>query len=101
MRSIISTGVAFSTLLGLGQCFLNATETTTQYVLANDRFSAAVNRSTGAIQNLVLDGQDLLGTPNFVTPTPGGATGSGNSGLGPYLDCYCRLIGGSKSLTSS
>lgn len=68
---------------------LNATETTSQLIIANDRLFAAVNKSTGAIAQLSLDGQDLLGTLNYVTPTPGGATGSGNSGIGPYLDCYC------------
>ncbi|KAF4630275.1 hypothetical protein G7Y89_g7867 [Cudoniella acicularis] len=68
---------------------LNATEDSLQLVLSNDRLFAAVNKSTGAIDKLSLDGQDLLGTLNYVTPTPGGATGSGNSGIGPYLDCYC------------
>jgi rhamnogalacturonan endolyase len=68
---------------------LNATQDSKQLILENDRFHAAVNKSTGAIYALSLDGQDLLGTINYVTPTPGGATGSGNSGIGPYLDCYC------------
>jgi rhamnogalacturonan endolyase len=68
---------------------LNATQDSKQLVLANGRLYAAVNKSTGAIYALSLDGQDLLGSLNYVTPTPGGATGSGNSGIGPYLDCYC------------
>lgn len=68
---------------------LNATEDSRQLVLSNDRLHAAVNKSTGAIDVLSLDGQDLLGELNYVTPTPGGSTGSGNSGIGPYLDCYC------------
>jgi rhamnogalacturonan endolyase len=55
------------------QAALNAEETATQYVLANDRLVAAVNKSTGSVNYLTLDGQDLLGK------------GIG----GPYLDCYC------------
>jgi rhamnogalacturonan endolyase len=68
---------------------LNATEDATKLVLSNDRLYASVNKSTGAIDRLQLDGQDLLGGPASVTPTPGGATGNGNYGIGPYLDCYC------------
>ncbi|CAG8983680.1 hypothetical protein HYALB_00004112 [Hymenoscyphus albidus] len=73
--------------------FLNATESAKQLILENDRLHAAVNKSTGTIYRLSLDGQDLLGTLNYVTPVPGGATGSGNSGIGPYLDCYCTPSG--------
>lgn len=71
------------------QATLNATETASRLILANDNLTAYVNKSTGAIDYLILDGQDLLGTAEYVEPTPGGATGSGNSGIGPYLDCYC------------
>ncbi|KAH8819823.1 family 4 polysaccharide lyase [Xylogone sp. PMI_703] len=69
--------------------FLNATETSAELIIQNDRLYAAVNKSTGVMQHLALDKQDLLGTLNYEMPTPGGATGSGNSGIGPYLDCYC------------
>jgi len=65
------------------------TQDTKQLLLTNDRLVAAVNKATGNIYYLKLDGQDLLGNLVYVTPTPGGATGSGNSGIGPYLDCYC------------
>ncbi|RDW81819.1 rhamnogalacturonate lyase [Coleophoma cylindrospora] len=82
-------GIAFFYLLKPALSFLNATETNQTLTLVNDRLSAAVNKSTGAIYALSLDGQDLLGDLNYVKPTPGGATGSGNSGIGPYLDCYC------------
>jgi len=61
--------------------FLNATEDPTRLVIANDRLYAAVNRSTGAIDELSLDGQDLLG-PQV-----------GSTGIGPYLDCYCTPSG--------
>ncbi|KAK4952414.1 hypothetical protein LTR10_009220 [Elasticomyces elasticus] len=72
---------------------LYATETADRLILENDRLYVSVNKSTGAIDHLSLEGQDLLGTQDYVTPTPGGATGSGNSGIGPYLDCYCTPEG--------
>lgn len=76
-------------LAACSQASLNATETLERLILENDRLTVFVNKSTGAVNYLTLDGQDLLGTANYVQPTPGGATGSGNSGIGPYLDCYC------------
>lgn len=76
-------------LLSHVQAALNATESSARIILANDRLTAFFNKSTGAIDYLTLDDQDLLGTANFETPIPGGSTGSGNSGIGPYLDCYC------------
>ncbi|KAF2094297.1 polysaccharide lyase family 4 protein [Rhizodiscina lignyota] len=77
----------------LSFAFLNATESSVELILQNDRLYASVNKSTGAIGHLRLDDQDLLGTLNYVKPTPGGSTGSGNSGNGPYLDCYCTPPG--------
>ncbi|KAG9232785.1 family 4 polysaccharide lyase [Amylocarpus encephaloides] len=56
---------------------LNATESSAQLILSNDRLFAAVTKSKGAIHQLTLDGQDLLGPI------------SGSTGIGPYLDCYC------------
>lgn len=87
--TIARTVSFFALLLAPATAILNATEDSRQLVLSNDRLHAAVNKSTGAIDVLSLDGQDLLGDLNYVMPTPGGATGSGNSGIGPYLDCYC------------
>ena len=93
LRLLTTSSVRFPLLLSLlviqTTAILNATESKSQLIIANDRLFAAVNKSTGAIAQLSLDGQDLLGSLNYVTPTPGGATGSGNSGIGPYLDCYC------------
>jgi rhamnogalacturonan endolyase len=43
--------------------------------LANDRFSATLSKSNGAIKQIFLDGQDLLGTGSA------------------YLDCYCTPSG--------
>lgn len=96
MASILSPHLRLHTLLQcipvfatLATAVLKATETSDQLVLSNDRFHAAVNKSSGVVDKLSLDDQNLLGDLNFETPTPGGATGSGNSGIGPYLDCYC------------
>ncbi len=86
-KAFIRKTLLFSILFLKTSAFLNATQDSTQLILTNDRLHAAVNKSTGAIYELSLDGQDILGTLNYVTPTPGGATGSGNSGIGPYLDC--------------
>lgn len=72
---------------------LTANQTDTYLLLANDRLTAAVNRSSGAVFYLTLDGQDLLGTEVTDVVTPGGATGNGVSGVGPYLDCYCTPEG--------
>lgn len=72
---------------------LVANQTDSYLLLANDRLTAAVNKSTGAVYYLSLDGQNLLGTEATTPVTPGGATGNGNSGIGPYLDCYCTPEG--------
>lgn len=79
----------FYSILGVSKAVLHATENTKSLTLLNNRLFTAVNKSTGAINVLTLDGEDLLGTLKYEAPTPGGATGSGNSGIGPYLDCYC------------
>jgi rhamnogalacturonan endolyase len=60
---------------------LNATENPSRLTISNDRLFASVQKSSGAIDQLTLDGQDLLGTR------------SGNTGIGPYLDCYCTPSG--------
>lgn len=60
---------------------LTSIETGTDVTISNARLSLNILKSTGAIHNLTLDGQNLLGTYK---------TGStGRSGVGPYLDCYC------------
>lgn len=56
-------------------------ESSTRLTIANDRLTASVAKSEGAIDTLVLDGQNLLGTR------------SGSTGIGPYLDCYCTPSG--------
>jgi rhamnogalacturonan endolyase len=63
----------------LSQCvsaLLNATETSTLLSIGNDRLYAAVDKKTGVMSTLTLDGQNLLGTR------------SGSVGIGPYVDCY-------------
>lgn len=72
---------------------LVANQTDSYLLLANDRLTAAVNKSTGSINYLYLDGQNLLGTTATSPVTPGGSTGNGVSGIGPYLDCYCTPSG--------
>jgi rhamnogalacturonan endolyase len=54
----------------------NATESTTQLILQNDRLLVTVDKSSGQMSKVVLDGQDLTGT-----------------GKGPYLDCHCTPDG--------
>lgn len=68
---------------------LSTTQSPTRLTLANERLYASVNKSIGGIDLLSLDGQNLLGNKSYETPTPGGATGSDNESIGPYLDCYC------------
>ncbi|KAJ9158062.1 Rhamnogalacturonan lyase [Coniochaeta hoffmannii] len=63
----------------LSQCvsaLLNATETSTLLSISNERLHAAVDKKTGAMSTLTLDGQNLLGTR------------SGSVGI-LNLDCYC------------
>lgn len=72
---------------------LIANQSDTYLLIANDRLVTAVSKSTGAVNFLTLDGQNLLGTEATTVVTPGGATGNGNSGIGPYLDCYCTPAG--------
>jgi rhamnogalacturonan endolyase len=92
-NSLVSFGLRHLSLLPLLAvstfAALTATEDASKLVLSNDRLYASVNKSTGAIGELTLDGQDLLGSASSETPTPGGATGNGQYGIGPYLDCYC------------
>lgn len=77
-----------SVLITPTQAFLNATEDAKALVLTNDRLYASVNKSTGIMDTLTLDGQNLLGTKEYNEVTPGG-NAAGQNGIGPYLDCYC------------
>lgn len=74
------------------QAFLTATENAKALVIANSRLHASVNKSTGIMDVLSLDGQDLLGTKEYNEVTPGG-NAAGQNGIGPYLDCYCVPAG--------
>lgn len=56
--------------------FLKASQNNQSLTIANNRLVASVSKSKGYINVLTLDGQNLLGTE------------SGNTGVGPYLDCY-------------
>ncbi|KAI8965078.1 polysaccharide lyase family 4 protein [Daldinia sp. FL1419] len=69
--------LAFATLAVRVKGLLEATETGSQYILRNDDLSVAVSKSNGAVTQLSLGRQDLLGAA------------SGSAGRGPYLDCSC------------
>lgn len=78
MRSYL---VAIAALLPTAAAVLNATENANSAVISNSRLYVAVNKKRGSINVLRLDGQNLLGTEN------------GDTGVGPYLDCYCTPSG--------
>ncbi|PWY91707.1 rhamnogalacturonate lyase B [Aspergillus sclerotioniger CBS 115572] len=85
------------TLITLWFAFASATLHTTQntstITLSNARLTAHFSKSQGRITDLYLDNQDLLGPQ------------SGDTGVGPYLDCYCIPSGfytpGTTSSTSN
>lgn len=79
---------------------LTLNETSKSIQLENDRIFFSVNRSTGAIDKLSLDGQDLLGSRDYIQYSPGGSSGNGQYGIGPYLDCYCIPASGPSSTGS-
>ncbi|RDI76497.1 hypothetical protein Vi05172_g13527 [Venturia inaequalis] len=88
-KRLFATFALSITLVSRAAALLNATETSIDFVLANDRLYAAINKTSGAIYKLTLDEQDLLGGYDYVPNTPGGSSGNGIYGVGPYLDCYC------------
>lgn len=93
--SIIATLALIVTCVPKVVALLNATETTIDFVLANDRLYTAINKTSGAIYKLALDDQDLLGGYDYVPNTPGGSSGNGVYGVGPYLgefDVFILMI---------
>lgn len=82
-KSALHVVLLISVWISCAYTFLNATESTSQLTLANNRLFAAVNKSDGAIFQLTLDGQNLLGSNNYSIPV----------GVGPYLDCVCVPAG--------
>lgn len=60
---------------------LTVDETSSGIVIENDRLHVQLDKSKGVIVGLTLDDQDLLGPV------------SGQTGIGPYLDCYCTPSG--------
>lgn len=72
---------------------LIANQTDSYLLIANDRLTASVAKSSGVISFLTLDGQNLLGNEATTAVTPGGSSGNGMTGIGPYLDCYCTPAG--------
>ncbi|KAI1762927.1 polysaccharide lyase family 4 protein [Hypoxylon sp. FL1150] len=70
-------------LLSVSRCVyaeVVATENSTALVIQNNRLYTRVDKASGAMDAIVLDGQNLLGTPS-------GSTGIFN------LDCYCIPTG--------
>jgi rhamnogalacturonan endolyase len=92
-KSLVSFGLRNLSLLPLLAvstfAALTATEDASKLDLSNERLYASVNKSTGAIGELTLDGQDLLDSASSETPTLEGTTGNRHSSIGLYLDCYC------------
>jgi rhamnogalacturonan endolyase len=86
--------------LPLGNAHLSANETATYLQLENERLFVSVNKTIGGIDTLVFDGQDLLGSRAYIPYTPGGSSGNGQYGIGPYLDCYCIPATGPSSTGS-
>lgn len=90
---LIAEGLVVLALACSAHGTLIANQTDSYLLLANDRLVTSVSKSSGAITFLQLDGQNLLGASTSTVVTPGGATGNGVSGIGPYLDCYCTPSG--------
>ncbi|KAM0279831.1 hypothetical protein ACHAQH_004382 [Verticillium albo-atrum] len=81
MKMTLSRLAAMAGMAQMVAAVLQTTETSTSYIIANDRLNATVTKTGGIIVDLTLDGQDLLGPA------------SGSIGRGPYLDCYCTPSG--------
>jgi rhamnogalacturonan endolyase len=95
---IIASGCCFVFLitvflLDVALAVIKTSDTASRISIENDQFSISINKKTGWIDGLTLDHQDLLGGNIHEEPVPGGPTGNGNSGYGPYLDCYCVTKG--------
>jgi rhamnogalacturonan endolyase len=61
--------------------------------ISNNRLAFTINKRNAQMETLTLDGQDLIGDTLTENPVPGGPTGNGISGVGPYLDCNCVIEG--------
>ncbi|KAH8650696.1 rhamnogalacturonate lyase B [Ilyonectria robusta] len=70
------SAAAAALLLAPAAALLRVTQSDTQYILENDDLSIGINKKDGAMGDLALGGQDLVGT-----------------GRGPYLDCHCTPEG--------
>ena len=86
LPALLLAAALFATL---PRAALTASETAVRINIANDRLSLSFNKTRLVIDTLSLDGQDLLGGTLAQKVVPGGPTGHGIIGLGPYLDCYC------------
>lgn len=75
LSASVTTFLSLASLLEGGRAKLVATENATHLVISNDRLDTSVEKASGAMVTLDLDGQNLLGTR------------SGSTGVF-YLDCY-------------
>ncbi|KAI8934784.1 hypothetical protein NX059_008471 [Plenodomus lindquistii] len=75
MRSLAAAAALL--LSSTTSAIFSASQNNNSLTLSNDRLVASVSKTRGHINVLTLDGQNLLGTED------------GNTGIGPYLDCYC------------
>ena len=80
MRSTFAT-TALLSLTSSTWALLRVSENNSSLTISNERLVAGVSKTRGYINLLTLDGQNLLGKE------------SGNTGVGPYLDCYCTPSG--------
>ncbi|KAL5375001.1 hypothetical protein DPSP01_011493 [Paraphaeosphaeria sporulosa] len=100
MRFSTVRGALLFACIGLASTRLTANETSAYLQLENDHLFVSVNKSIGRVDLLVLDGQDLLGSAAYIPYSPGGSSGDGRYGVGPYLDCYCIPASGPSSTGS-
>jgi hypothetical protein len=80
----------FSVLVSFVLADLNAIENARKLVILNERFFVAVNRSIGAIDALLLDGQGLLGSPEEPLVTASMALGHTSTATGSPLVATLR-----------
>ena len=80
MRYTLAT-TALLSLTTSTWAILKVSESNSSLTISNERLVAGVSKTRGYVNLLTLDGQNLLGKED------------GNTGVGPYLDCYCTPSG--------
>ena len=80
MRYTLAT-TALLSLTTSTWAILKVSESNSSLTISNEHLVAGVSKTRGYVNFLTLDGQNLLGKED------------GNTGVGPYLDCYCTPSG--------